>query len=200
MLINPYYNDKIECGCDEAGRGPIAGSLFASSVILPKDFANEILNDSKKLTAKKRDMLRPLIMQEALAWAVSEVTHTEIDQINILNSAFLGMSRAVEQLSLKPEIMLIDGNRFKTQLDIPYECIVKGDGKVMCIAAASILAKCARDEQMIKLAEEYPEYGWERNMGYPTKEHLAAIEKYGLTPYHRLTFGPCRAILEPTLF
>lgn len=194
MLINPYQ-DKIECGCDEAGRGPIAGSLFAAAVILPREFQNEILNDSKKLSPKKRDFLRGVIISEAVSWAIAEVTHTEIDEINILNAAFLGMTRAVEKLTTEPEIMLIDGNRFKTSLDIPFECIIKGDAKIMAIAAASIMAKCARDVQMIKLAEFYPEYGWERNMGYPTKEHLIAIEKYGLTPYHRLTFGPCSRLL-----
>lgn len=196
MLINPYYPDKIECGCDEAGRGPIAGSLFAASVILPKDFRNEILNDSKKLTAKKRDMLRKIIIDEAISWSVAEINYEQIDKINILNAAFLGMTKAVEGLSVTPEIMLIDGNRFKTTLEIPFECIIKGDGKIMSIAAASILAKCARDEYMIKLDTKYPEYGWARNMGYPTKEHLLALEKHGLTPHHRRTFGPCRDLLN----
>lgn len=195
MLINPLYGDKIEAGCDEAGRGPLAGSVFAASVILPTDFKCKELNDSKKLSAKRRESLKDIIMEEAISWGVAEVTCEEIDKINILNSSFLAMTKAVEQLIVTPGLLLIDGNRFRSSLEIPFECIVKGDGKIASIAAASILAKCFRDEQMIQLASQYPEYGWERNMGYPTKEHLLAIEKYGLTPFHRRSFKGCKDII-----
>lgn len=196
MLTNPLYQDKIEAGCDEAGRGPLAGPVCAASVILPPDFYNDVLNDSKKLSSKKRYELRDIIIKEAVSWAVEEVSHTEIDEINILNASFAAMNRAVGKLKTTPDILLIDGNRFRTTGLIPYECIVKGDGKVACIAAASILAKCFRDDKMIILDSEYPEYGWARNMGYPTKEHIAAIERYGLTPYHRVTFSPCNLFLK----
>lgn len=196
MLQHPYYSSLIEAGCDEAGRGPLAGSVFAAAVILPDDFKNEMLNDSKKLSASKREYLKEIIIEKALAWSVSEVSHVEIDEINILNASFLAMNRAVSCLKLTPQILLIDGNRFRTDLNIPYECIIKGDGKVASIAAASILAKCYRDEQMINLSQLYPEYGWDKNMGYPTKAHVAAIEQYGLTPYHRLTYAPCEKFLK----
>ncbi len=185
----------IEAGCDEAGRGPLAGSVFAAAVILPPDFKNDILNDSKQLTENERYALRPLIEQNAIAWAVAEVTAEEIDRINILNASILAMHRALEQLKPQPEHIIVDGNRFKpyfhpqTDIPIPYLTIVKGDGKYMSIAAASVLAKTYRDDYMRRLHQEYPQYGWDRNMGYPTPEHRKAILQFGLTPYHRKTFN-----------
>lgn len=182
------YPDKIEAGCDEAGRGCLAGSVFAAAVILPPDFSNDLLNDSKKLTDKQRYALRPIIEEQALAWAVGIVTAKEIDEINILNASFLAMHRAVDQLKLRPEHLLIDGNRFKKYKDIPHTCVVKGDGKFLPIAAASILAKTYRDDYMQQLHAEFPDYDWEHNMGYPTKKHRAAIRAHGVTPYHRMSY------------
>lgn len=197
-LLNFLHPDLIEAGCDEAGRGPLAGPVFAAAVILPKDFHHPLLNDSKKMTEKSRDLLRPIIEQEAVAWAVEEVSTGEIDTINILNASIAGMQRAVRRLKVKPEYLLIDGNRFKPFDGYDYQCIVKGDAKFASIAAASVLAKTYRDEYMRRLAEEYPQYGWDRNMGYPTKEHVEAIIKHGYTPHHRKSFHLKQ--LEPTLF
>lgn len=197
-LLSCLNAGLIEAGCDEAGRGPLAGPVFAAAVILPEDFHHPLLNDSKKMTEKARENLRPIIEREALAWAVEEVSAEEIDSINILNASIIGMQRAVRRLSLKPEFLLIDGNRFKPFDDYAYQCVVKGDAKFASIAAASVLAKTYRDEYMRKLALEYPQYGWERNMGYPTKEHVEAIIKYGYTPHHRKSFHLKQ--LEPTLF
>lgn len=198
QLLNFLHPDLIEAGCDEAGRGPLAGPVFAAAVILPKDFHHPLLNDSKKMTEKARETLRPIIEREALAWAVEEVTAEEIDTINILNASIAGMQRAVRRLSIKPEFLLIDGNKFKPFDGYSYQCIVKGDAKFASIAAASVLAKTYRDEYMRKLAVQYPLYGWERNMGYPTKEHIEAIRRYGYTPHHRKSFNVKE--LEPTLF
>lgn len=199
-MLLPYMTEgRIEAGCDEAGRGCLCGPVACAAVILPPDFENELLNDSKQLSAARRDSLRPLIEEHALAWAVEFVFPEEIDSINILNASIIGMHRAVSRLALRPDHLLIDGNRFKPYVDeefrpIPHTTVVKGDGKYMSIAAASILAKTHRDELMLQLAEEYPGYGWERNMGYPTKEHREAIKKMGLTPHHRLSYGPCREL------
>lgn len=179
---------RLEAGCDEAGRGCLAGLVFAAAVILPEDFANEMLDDSKKLSERQRDMLRPMIERGALAWAVGVVEAEEIDRINILNASFLAMHRAVGALSVKPDFLLVDGNRFKPYPGIPHTCIVKGDGKMMSIAAASILAKTHRDEYMRRIAGEYPQYGWDVNKGYPTKSHRDAIARYGVSPYHRRSF------------
>ena len=189
MLLSRYTENKIEAGCDEAGRGCLAGPVFAAAVILPKSFANELLNDSKKLTPKQRLMLREVIEKEALAWAVSVVDNNEIDKINILNASFLAMNEAVQMLDMQPELLLIDGNRFKNQTDIEYKCIVKGDALYQSIAAASILAKSYRDDYMIKLHEEYPCYGWNSNKGYPTAKHYEAIYENGISPYHRKSFA-----------
>ncbi len=197
-LLSYLNKDLIEAGCDEAGRGPLAGSVFAAAVILPKDFHHPLLNDSKKMTEKAREILRPIIEREALAWAVEEVSAEEIDAMNILNASITGMQRAVRRLNVKPDFLLIDGNRFKPFDGYEYQCIVKGDAKFASIAAASVLAKTYRDEYMRKLAQEYPQYGWDRNMGYPTKEHVAAIIEHGYTPYHRKSFHLKQ--LEPTLF
>ena len=188
MLLPQYTNNKIEAGCDEAGRGCLAGPVFAAAVILPKEYRNEMLNDSKKLTAKQRMMLRAIIEKEALAWAVASVDNNEIDKINILNASFLAMNKAIEQLSLKPELLLIDGNCFKTNTKLEYHCIVKGDSLYESIAAASILAKSYRDDYMEKLHEEYPVYDWISNKGYPTKKHYEAIALNGITQYHRRSF------------
>ena len=189
MLLSYLEANRIEAGCDEAGRGCLAGSVYAAAVILPKDFKNELLNDSKQLTEHQRYALREVIEKEALAWAVGVVTPAEIDEINILNASFLAMHRAVDGLKLKPQHLLIDGNRFKKYQDIPHTTVVKGDGKYLSIAAASILAKTYRDDYMKTLHEEYPYYDWSSNKGYPTKKHRAAIRKYGTTPYHRMTFN-----------
>jgi ribonuclease HII len=179
----------VEAGCDEAGRGCLAGSVYAAAVILPKDFRNEMLNDSKKLTEHQRYALREVIEREALAWAVGIVTAEEIDKINILNASILAMHRAVDGLKIRPEYLLIDGNRFKKYQDLPYTTVVKGDGKYMSIAAASILAKTYRDDYMMELHRQYPQYGWDGNKGYPTKKHRAAIAEFGPTPVHRRTFN-----------
>lgn len=189
MLENCFQYDLQEAGCDEAGRGCLAGAVFAAAVILPPDFHDPLLNDSKQMTERNRDRLRIVIEREAVAWAVAEVSAARIDEINILNASFEGMSLAVERLSTRPGFLAIDGNRFRTRVDIPYRCIVKGDGKYADIAAASVLAKTHRDEYMRRLAVEYPQYGWERNKGYPTRDHRLAIREHGLSPYHRLTFN-----------
>lgn len=189
MLASHYYEGLVEAGCDEAGRGCLAGSVFAGAVILPSDYHNDELNDSKKLTEKRRNQLREVIQRDALAWAVGIVTPEEIDRINILNASILAMHRALDQLSLRPQAIIVDGNRFKPYHDFPYTTIVKGDGKYLSIAAASILAKTYRDDYMMQLAEEYPQYDWKSNKGYPTKKHRDAIRQYGITPYHRRTFN-----------
>lgn len=189
MLKSHYYEDLIEAGCDEAGRGCLAGSVYAAAVILPSDYQNELLNDSKKLTAKKRYILREEIERDAIAWAVGIVTPEEIDKINILNASFLAMHRALDQLKVRPEAVIVDGNRFKPYQDLPSTTIVKGDGKYLSIAAASILAKTYRDDYMLSLAEEYPQYDWQSNMGYPTKKHRQAIREHGITPYHRKSYN-----------
>ena len=188
MLDAYYTKDVIEAGCDEAGRGCLAGPVFAAAVILPPDFKSELLNDSKQLSEKNRYALRPLIEQEAIAWGIGVVTAPEIDAINILKASFLAMHRAIEQLKVQPQTLLIDGNRFTPYKEIPFTCMVKGDGRFLSIAAASILAKTYRDDYMLQLAEEYPSYGWQQNKGYPTRAHREAISKHGITPYHRKTF------------
>lgn len=202
MLEASYIKGVIEAGCDEAGRGPLAGSVFAAAVVLDPDIITnqlhthwlEMLNDSKQLTENERIFLRPLIEQYAMAWAVVEVTVEEIDQINILNASILGMQRALDRLTIRPEHIIVDGNKWKPYIpkgevmEIPARTIVKGDGKYLSIAAASVLAKTYRDEYMLRLHEQYPQYHWDTNMGYPTKAHYEAIRKYGITPYHRKTF------------
>lgn len=188
MLLPYLEQGRIEAGCDEAGRGCLAGPVFAAAVILPEGYCNELLNDSKKLTEHRRDELRAIIERDALAWAVGVVTAEEIDHINILNASFLAMHRAVDALTVRPEHLLIDGNRFKPYHDTPHTCIVKGDGKMMSIAAASILAKTHRDEFMARIHEEFPQYAWNINKGYPTKAHRAAISQYGPSPYHLKSF------------
>ncbi len=187
MLDNCYQRETIEAGCDEAGRGCLAGSVFAAAVILPPDFSHPLLNDSKQMTERRRDMLREIIEREAVAWAVSEVTAERIDKINILNASIEAMNAAVARLSVVPGFLVIDGNRFNTASQIPFRCIVKGDGRYADIAAASVLAKTHRDEYMRRLDREYPVYGWSKNKGYPTRDHRLAIP--GLSPYHRLTFN-----------
>lgn len=189
MLELKYNSLVIEAGCDEAGRGCLAGPVFAAAVILPDGFSNELLNDSKQLSEHQRAQLRPVIEREALAWAVASVDNHEIDEINILNASILAMHRALEQLSIAPQHIIVDGNRFKPYKDIPHLCIVKGDGKYMSIAAASILAKTHRDEYMENLHRQFPVYNWKKNKGYPTKEHRKGIEEYGTTDYHRLSFN-----------
>lgn len=189
MLASHYYEGKVEAGCDEAGRGCLAGSVYAAAVIFPENYQNEELNDSKKLTDKRRKQLREIIQRDAVAWAVGIVTPEEIDKINILNASILAMHRALDQLKVRPEAVIIDGNRFKPYQSLPHTTIVKGDGKYLSIAAASILAKTYRDDYMDKLAEEYPQYDWLSNKGYPTKKHREAIRQYGITPYHRKSFN-----------
>ena len=197
MLASHYYEGKIEAGCDEAGRGCLAGSVYAAAVILPENYQNDLLNDSKQLTEKKRYELREIIQRDAVAWAVGIVTPEEIDKINILNASILAMHRALDQLKVRPEAIIVDGNRFKpytshgdgSPVRIPYTTIVKGDGKYLSIAAASILAKTYRDDYMNQLAEEYPQYDWLSNKGYPTKKHREAIRQYGITPYHRKSYN-----------
>ena len=188
MLKSHFNKGLVEAGCEEAGRGCLAGSVFAAAVILPEDYVNEGLNDSKKLTPMRRYELRDEIERDALAWAVGVVTPEEIDKINILNASILAMHRALDQLEVRPEAIIVDGNRFKPYRFIPYNTIVKGDGKYLSIAAASILAKTYRDDYMDSLAREYPQYAWDVNKGYPTKAHREAIAKYGITPYHRKSF------------
>lgn len=189
MLLNHYYEGKVEAGCDEAGRGCLAGSVYAAAVILPVGYQNELLNDSKQLTEKRRYELREIIQRDAVAWAVGIVTPEEIDKINILNASILAMHRALDQLQVRPEAVIVDGNRFKKYQDLPHTTIVKGDGKYLSIAAASILAKTYRDDYMNQLAEEYPQYDWRSNKGYPTKKHREAIRQYGTTPYHRMSYN-----------
>ncbi len=189
MLKSCYFEGKIEAGCDEAGRGCLAGSVYAAAVIFPADYQNEELNDSKQLTDKKRHQLREIIERDAVAWAVGVVTPEEIDKINILNASFLAMHRALDQLKVRPEAIIVDGNRFKKYGEVPHACIVKGDAKYLSIAAASILAKTYRDDYMDGLAEEYPQYDWKSNKGYPTKKHREAIRQYGVTPYHRMSYN-----------
>ena len=189
MLENHYYDGLIEAGCDEAGRGCLAGSVYAAAVILPVDYTNADMNDSKKLTERQRYRLREAIERDALAWAVGVVTPDEIDKINILNASFLAMHRALDALKLRPEAVIVDGNRFKPYRNLPYTTIVKGDGKYLSIAAASILAKTYRDDYMNKLAKEYPQYDWRSNKGYPTKKHREAIREHGITPYHRWSYN-----------
>ena len=189
MLKNNYYIGKIEAGCDEAGRGCLAGSVYAAAVILPDNYQNDLLNDSKQLTEKRRYQLREIIERDAVAWAVGIVTPEEIDKINILNASILAMHRALDQLKVRPEAIIVDGNRFKPYNNIPHTTIVTGDGKYLSIAAASILAKTYRDDYMNRLAEEYPQYDWFSNKGYPTKKHRDAIRQYGITPYHRKSYN-----------
>ena len=197
--LKPYLEaGRLEAGCDEAGRGPLAGPVFAAAVILPPDFSHPWLDDSKKMTKLRREALRPIIEKEAIAWAVVPVSEEEIDRINILNASIAGMQRAVSLLRVRPDFLLIDGNRFKPYDNVPYRTIVHGDATFASIAAASVLAKTCRDSYMLELSKRYPQYGWDRNMGYPTEEHIEAIRKYGLTPHHRRSFHPKQ--LEPTLF
>ena len=187
-LAHNFLPDCLEAGCDEAGRGCLAGPVFAAAVILPTDFDCALLNDSKQLTEKQRNLLRPIIENQALAWSVARVDAPEIDKINILNASILAMHRAVDGLSLRPEHLIIDGNRFKKYQDIPHHTIVKGDGKYLSIAAASVLAKTYRDDYMVALADEFPQYDWNSNKGYPTLKHRTAIARYGTTSHHRMTF------------
>ena len=208
MLLSHYYQGMREAGCDEAGRGCLAGSVYAAAVILPEDYQNDLLNDSKQLTEKRRYQLRDIIQRDAVAWAVGIVTPEEIDRINILNASILAMHRALDQLSVRPEAIIVDGNRFKPYRTgvgsgianipnsgndntdyIPHTTIVKGDGKYLSIAASSILAKTYRDDYMNRLAEEFPQYDWLSNKGYPTKKHREAIRQYGITPYHRKSYN-----------
>lgn len=188
MLHSSFTPDQLEAGCDEAGRGCLAGPVVAAAVILPKDYQHEVLNDSKQLPKEQRDALRLDIQRDALAWAVAEVSHDEIDQINILNASFKAMHLALDKLTVMPQLLLIDGNRFKPYRDIRHECIVKGDASYLSIAAASILAKTYRDELMVKLSEQFPGYSWETNVGYPTEAHREGIRVLGITPYHRRSF------------
>lgn len=197
MLKGHYYDGLTEAGCDEAGRGCLAGSVYAAAVILPEGYENALLNDSKQLTERRRYVLREQIERDAVAWAVGIVSPDEIDKINILNASILAMHRALDQLTVRPEAIIVDGNRFKpytsvvdgSTVNIPYTTIVKGDAKYMAIAAASILAKTYRDDYMNRLAEEYPQYGWQQNKGYPTKAHREAIHLHGTTPYHRMSYN-----------
>ena len=185
----PYFKESVlEAGCDEAGRGCLAGPVFAAAVILPPDFDSDLLNDSKKLSDKQRYELRPIIEKQALAWAVEAVDNHEIDEVNILNASFLAMNRAVQKLKVQPEHLLIDGNRFSPQTKIPFTCMVKGDGRFFSIAAASVLAKTYRDDFMKTLDKQFPEYDWKTNKGYPTEKHRRAIERYGITNFHRKSF------------
>ena len=196
MLKSSFTPNQIEAGCDEVGRGCLAGPVVAAAVILPKEYKHELLNDSKQLTKDERTQLQDEIKRDALAWAVAEVSHQEIDQINILNASFLAMHRALDQLTLRPEFLLIDGNRFKPYREIKFECIIKGDANYLSIAAASVLAKTYRDELMEKLAIQYPGYGWHTNVGYPTEEHRDGIRSLGITPYHRRSFTLLPSQLE----
>ena len=189
MLKPYYYEGMTEAGCDEAGRGCLAGSVYAAAVILPPDYQNELLNDSKQLTERRRYQLRDIIQRDAVSWAVGIVSPEEIDRINILNASILAMHRALDQLTVRPEAIIVDGNRFKPYQDLPWTTIVKGDGKYLSIAAASILAKTYRDDYMNALAEEYPQYDWHSNKGYPTKKHREAIKAFGITPLHRKSYN-----------
>ncbi len=196
MLKSFYDTTKIEAGCDEAGRGCLAGPVVAAAVIFPKKYKNNMLNDSKKLSKKQRENILAVIKQDAISWSIASVEHDEIDKINILHASFLAMSKAVQSLSLQPELLLIDGNRFSSSLNIPYTCIVKGDSTYLSIAAASVLAKTYRDELMQNLHQKFPYYSWNKNMGYPTLEHRKAIEQYGISPFHRKTFQLLKKQLE----
>lgn len=187
-LKSSFTQDHVEAGCDEAGRGCLAGPVVAAAVVLPKKYRHKLLNDSKQLSKTEREALRIDIERDALAWAVAEVDHEEIDKINILNASFLAMHRAIEKLSVQPSLLLIDGNRFKPYTNISHECIVKGDGKYLSIAAASILAKTYRDDLMQELAGKFPGYSWETNVGYPTEAHREGIKQLGITPFHRRSF------------
>lgn len=189
MLKSHYHEGLVEAGCDEAGRGCLAGSVYAAAVIFPPDYENAALNDSKQLTERQRYALREVVLRDAVAWAVGVVTPEEIDKVNILNASILAMHRALDQLKVRPEAVIVDGNRFKPYNGLPYATIVKGDGKYLSIAAASILAKTFRDDYMNQLAEEYPAYDWRSNKGYPTRKHREAIRQYGITPYHRRSFN-----------
>ena len=195
MLLHNLKKGVNEAGCDEAGRGCLAGPVFAAAVILPSDFSSELLNDSKKLTEKQRYELRPIIESAAMAWAVGFYTNEEIDEVNILNASIFSMHRALDQLAVRPDHIIIDGNRFKPYQNIPYITVVKGDGKYLSIAAASVLAKTYRDDYMTALHERYPEYGWNQNKGYPTSIHRNAIQKFGITPFHRKSFR----LIDPQL-
>ncbi len=188
MLLSCDKIGLIEAGCDEAGRGCLAGPVFAAAVILPQDFTSDVLNDSKQLTEKQRYNLREIILNEALDWAIGICDQQEIDQINILNASILAMHKALEQLTSAPQHIIVDGNRFKPFEKIPYTCFVKGDGRFMSIAAASVLAKTCRDDYMLKIHADFPEYGWNRNKGYPTEKHREAISRFGITEHHRKTF------------
>ncbi len=196
MLENFYQSQLLEAGCDEAGRGCLAGAVFAAAVILPSDFHHPLLNDSKQMTEKQRDRLRPIIEQEAIAWAVEAISPARIDEINILNASIEGMNLAALRLDPRPQFLAIDGNRFHTPYGFPFACVVKGDGKYADIAAASVLSKTHRDEYMLRLDAEYPCYGWSKNKGYPTRDHRLAIRQHGLSPYHRLSFNHDRGQLE----
>jgi ribonuclease HII len=200
-MLLPFLNEnETEAGCDEAGRGCLAGSVFAAAVILPKNFNHPLLNDSKKLTEKQRDTLRPIIEKEALAWQVAKCTPEEIDDINILNASYLAMHRAIDGLKTRPTSLLIDGNRFNKYEGISHHCIIKGDGKYRSIAAASVLAKTWRDEEMKQLAKQYPNYDWEKNKGYPTKAHREAIRLHGATEFHRKSFRLLPDMIQGKLF
>lgn len=197
-LLQYLQPGRMEAGCDEAGRGPLAGPVYAAAVMLPEDFHHPLLNDSKQMTERARNILRPIIEREAVAWAVEAVSAEEIDRLNILGASITGMQRAVRRLSVRPDFLLVDGNRFRPFDGFEYRTVVHGDATYASIAAASVLAKTWRDEYMRHIASEFPQYGWERNMGYPTAEHIQAIKKYGYTPYHRMSFHPKE--LEPVLF
>jgi ribonuclease HII len=196
MLLSSFTSDLVEAGCDEVGRGCLAGPVVAAAVILPKDYQHELLNDSKQLTRDDRVALQFDIMRDALAWAIAEVNSEEIDEINILNASFKAMHLALDKLSLRPQFLLIDGNRFKPYGDLKFECVIKGDATYLSIAAASVLAKNYRDELMTKLAEQFPGYGWQTNVGYPTIEHRDGIRQLGITPYHRKSFQLLPSQLE----
>lgn len=189
MLSNHYYEGLVEAGCDEAGRGCLAGSVYAGAVIFPPDYRNAELNDSKQLSERKRNELREIIKRDAVAWAIGVVTPEEIDRINILNASILAMHRALDGLTVRPEAVIVDGNRFKPYCGLPHTTIIKGDGKYLSIAAASILAKTFRDDYMNSLALQYPQYDWQNNKGYPTRKHREAIREYGITPFHRRSFS-----------
>ena len=201
LMLLPFLNEnETEAGCDEAGRGCLAGPVYSAAVILPKDFQHPLLNDSKQLTEKQRDTLRPIIEKEALAWEVAKCTHAEIDEINILNASYLAMHRAIDGLKIEPTSLLIDGNRFNKHSEIPHHCIIKGDGKYLSIAAASVLAKTWRDEEMLNLARKYPNYNWDKNKGYPTKAHREAIRLFGVTEFHRRSFRLLPETVQGSLF
>lgn len=200
MLLSKYHTNLIEAGCDEAGRGCLAGPVFAAAVILPEGYDNELINDSKKLTRHQREHLRTVIEHDAVAWAVAQVDNEDIDRTNILRASMHAMNIAVQHLAVQPEALLIDGNRFYNETALPYHCIVKGDSQYLCIAAASILAKTHRDEFMQQAHRQYPQYGWDHNAGYPTRQHYQAIETYGITPLHRKSFKLDRQLTLPLSF